>query len=135
MVDGGITGNFPIFMFDAVTAGADGKIIRKENPATIGVRIDSDEQIRHDQVSRQLSPIAIRNFNDYMAALYAYIIENLNRNELTDADWNRTISVSSVGITPRIRSMSEAQKKSLTDSGKRFTAAFLKDNCLPLKSN
>ena len=77
-------------------------------------------------------PIEIQNFTDYMSALYILIIENLNRNELTDEDWSRTISVSSVGINPRIRKLSKAQKDSLIQSGREHTAKYITNHCKEL---
>jgi NTE family protein len=127
MVDGGIVGNFPIFMFDKTDS------INKEhripNYKTVGVRIDSDLQIHSDTLSRELIPMEIHNFNDYVSALYIFTIENLNRNELTDDDWSRTISVSSVGISPRIMKLSNEQKEKLIKSGRDFTSGYIKNNC------
>ncbi|MFD2246527.1 patatin-like phospholipase family protein [Pontibacter ruber] len=129
VVDGGIIGNFPIMMFDSIAIDAANKTHRVPNPQTIGVRIDSDLQIRNDASSRELVPLEIHNFRDYMSALYVIVIENLNRNELTDADWARTISVSSVGITPRVRKMSKEEKENLMQSGREYTAKFLSASC------
>ena len=93
------------------------------------MRIDSDTQIEEDALTKELVPIEIRSLNDYMAALYTFVIENLNRNELTEADWARTISVSSVGISPRIRRMSKEEKNSLIQSGREYTANYLLRTC------
>lgn len=49
MVDGGFMGNFPITVFDSV-ASVDGVSKRIPNPGTIGLRIDSPEQIAYDSL-------------------------------------------------------------------------------------
>ena len=129
VVDGGILGNFPITMFDAVVTDTSNKPQRIPNFQTMGVRIDSDPQIQNDAATRELVPLEIRNINDYVSALYILILENLNRHELTDADWSRTISVSSVGINPRIKKLSKAQKDSLIQSGREHTAKYITAHC------
>jgi NTE family protein len=45
---------------------------------------------------------------------------------LTEDDWNRTISISSVGITPRIKKLSKSQKDMLIISGEKSVSNFLK---------
>ena len=128
MVDGGIIGNFPINMFDTILPDKSGKPIRKINPSTIGVRIDSDSQIEHDQKNKDLASIPIHNFKDYMGALYVLVIENLNRNQLVSEDWERTISVSSVDIGPKIKRLSREQKTALINSGRKSALVFLRRN-------
>lgn len=54
VVDGGITGNFPIHLFDSVAITA-GKTMRIPNQNTLGIRIDSDEQIEYDSGGSGLS--------------------------------------------------------------------------------
>lgn len=102
---------------------------RVPDPHTLGVRIDSDEQIRQDAISPQLSPLPIQGLNDYVAALYIYVLENLNRHQLTEADWQRTISVSSAGISPRIKKLSASQKESLVQSGRDYAGKYLRTRC------
>jgi NTE family protein len=92
---------------------------------TLGVRIDTDEQIQHDQKRKGLAPTPIHNIKDYVGAFYVLVLENLNRNELTQTDWERTISVSSVGISPRIKKLSQEQKKALEKSGETHTMQYL----------
>lgn len=120
LVDGGITGNYPIFIFDEIK-GEDR--IRNEN--TLGVRIDSDLQTKSDLDDGELIPQPVNDLQDFISALYIYTIENLNRNYLSEEDWNRTISVSSKGIGPRIKKLSQKQKELLLNSGRHFTKTYL----------
>jgi NTE family protein len=125
VVDGGIIGNFPIFMFDQVVKDTANKNVRVANYKTIGVRIDTDSQIKSDSLTKELVPLPIKNMGDYMTAFYILMLENLNRNTLIPEDWDRTISVSSVGIAPKIKKLSAAQKNALIASGEKHTAAFI----------
>jgi len=124
VVDGGVIGNFPIFMFDSISTTS-GKTIRIPNQKTIGVRIDSELQIQNDSITQELIEMPIHNMTDYLNSFYTLILENLNRNTLTSEDWKRTISVSSVGISPRIKKLSPAQKQAFMDSGEKYTQLFL----------
>jgi NTE family protein len=62
--------------------------------------------------------------SDYVLAVYVLILESLNRTPLIPADWERTISVSSVGISPRIRRLSDEQKAALINSGEMSTKIY-----------
>lgn len=125
VVDGGIIGNFPIFMFDSLMIDSLKNEIRIPNHQTLGVRIDSELQIKNDSENKELVPIPINDINDYLVAFYILVLENLNRTPLIAGDWDRTISVSSVGISPRIKKLTKAQKESLILSGEMSTRLFL----------
>lgn len=125
VVDGGIIGNFPIFMFDSLYLDPSNQSHRIPNYKTIGIRIDTDEQIQSDSLSRELMPIEINTISDYLMAFYVLTLENLNRNKLIPEDWERTISVSSAGISPRIKKLSKDQKEALIKNGEDYTELFI----------
>jgi NTE family protein len=110
MVDGGLTGNFPIRIFDST-----GFI----NPVTVGFRIDSDEQVASDRNGRSLVTMPVNNFNQYMAAFYTMIMENLNRVPLTAEDWQRSVSIADGKISARIRKLSELEINTLMENGRQ----------------
>jgi len=124
MVDGGILGNFPIFIFDQQTLNSKGINERVFNTSTIGIRIDTDEQIAQDKLNPQLTPVFINKLSDYVQAFYNIVLENLNRNQLAPEDWQRTISVSNVGIGPKIKRLSQKQKLSLMESGEKAAREY-----------
>ncbi len=126
MVDGGIIGNFPIQIFDTIIVDSLKKVHRIPNYETIGFRIDTEKQIQEDSTTKDLAPFTIHNFKDYVSAFYIMVIENLNRQQLTKDDWDRTISISSVGISPKVKKLSEEQKQKLIESGKHNTEVYLK---------
>ena len=127
MVDGGILGNYPIFIFDSITVNTMGQEVRIPNYKTLGIRIDSENQIKNDSTNQELATIPIDNLTDYFTAFYILIMENLNRQILIPQDWERTISVSSVGIGPRLKYLSKAQKEKLIDSGRKSTQAYFEN--------
>jgi len=122
-VDGGLTGNFPIAMFDSLVADA---AVRIPNMQTLGLRIDTPEQIRYDSMQAGLAPIPITRFRNYVASFYSYVIENLNRGTLTREDWKRTISISSGIVGPKIRKLSPEEKDFLINNGYRAAESFFR---------
>jgi NTE family protein len=117
MVDGGLTGNFPVKMFDSAA---------QVNFSTIGFRIDSDEQIRNDREGKQqLAGMPVGNLTQYISAFYNLVIENLNRQQLTKEDWQRTVSISDGKIGPRIRKLSAKEIQVLIDNGRQAVKTYL----------
>jgi NTE family protein len=116
MVDGGFTGNFPIKMFDSSA---------KPNLATLGFRIDSDDQVKSDHELKNLAPMPVGNFKQYMNAFYNMVIENLNRQQLTNEDWQRTVSISDGDVSPRIRKLSKEEINTLIGNGRKAMKNYL----------
>ncbi|HEY6062083.1 MAG TPA: patatin-like phospholipase family protein [Chitinophagaceae bacterium] len=116
MVDGGLIGNFPIRIFDT---GAN------FNFATLGFRIDSDEQIKNDRESKNIAPLPVGNFKQYMTAFYNMVIENLNRQQLRPEDWQRTVSISDGKVGPRLRKLSKEEITTLIGNGRQAMNNFL----------
>ena len=125
VIDGGILANFPIDIFDETQKDSAGFIRRIPNAQTIGVRLDSDEQIARDTSAGGLSPVQINSFSGYMRAFYVILLENGNRAKLTPADWARTVSVSSAGVSPRIKKLSGEVRARLVAGGRESMTRFL----------
>ncbi len=131
LVDGGLLANYPVDLFDYpryLPAGhpaapdARGRVF---NPETLGLRLDRAEQIPLDATPagrQQLAPYDITDFNSYVAALYTVALENLN--PVQPADQRRTINIDFLNFSPKIKRISDAQKKQLTDSGRKGAQAF-----------
>lgn len=124
MVDGGFTGNFPVFIFDSLLT-KNNQSNRVANPYTIGLRIDTPEQINYDNHNKGLAPITINRFRNYTNAFYNYVIENLNRGLLTEEDWKRTVSISSGSIGPKIKKLSYDEKNLLINNGYEAMTHFV----------
>lgn len=114
-VDGGFTDNFPIRIFDhRPFCDADSCLGR-----TLGIRIDSDAQIHNDRHSRELQDMPVSSLGEFMGAFFYLVKETMNRYALTDADWQRTVSVSDCGVGPKVKKMSDAQNQLLMDAGRK----------------
>lgn len=113
MVDGGLLANYPIFIFDEVDAFGH----RICNPNVKGIRIDEDEQIAANLEGGYLIEQNVYSFDSYVESLYILVLETINRTLLTPDDWDRTISISSVGIGPKVRKLTNKEKSALLDSG------------------
>jgi NTE family protein len=109
MVDGGILENFPIHIFD------------KQQPDlyTIGFRIDHGPQIENDKEDRTLAEMPIDNLKQYFGAFYNIVIENLNRQQLTNTDWQRTVSISDGDVLPKVRKLSKEEIAILIENGRK----------------
>jgi NTE family protein len=112
-VDGGIVENFPIHIFDKATPDLN----------TIGFRMDHDAQIESDKTERTLAEMEVGNLNEYFRAFYSIVIENLNRQRLTDIDWQRTISISDGNVQPRVRKLLKEEIKTLIENGRQAVRA------------
>ncbi|WP_310397129.1 patatin-like phospholipase family protein [Hymenobacter sp.] len=132
LVDGGLLANYPADLFDQpryLSAGASGPPDargRVFNPETLGLRLDRAEQIAYDTAAtgrQQLAPYDVHDFGSYIGALYTVAIENLNPAQ--PGDWQRTVSISTLGFNPKIKRVSEAQKQQLVASGQAGVQAFL----------
>jgi NTE family protein len=109
MVDGGVLENFPIHIFD------------KQQPDlnTIGFRIDHEPQIKNDKGDRTLAEMPIDDLKQYFGAFYNIVIENLNRQQLTITDWQRTVSISDGDVLPKVRKLSKEEVTILIENGRK----------------
>lgn len=125
VVDGGLLANYPLHLFDQpryLPTGCPGST----NPETLGLRLDRAAQIALDTAATgrlALAPYDISSFPSYVGALYTVALENLNPAQ--PADWPRTISISTVGISPKVKRMPASQKQLLVDSGRKGAQAFI----------
>ena len=121
LVDGGIIGSFPIRIFDStryISKNATNSFII--NTGTLGLRIDNDNQIKNDKDGKQLATQQVRNLREYVLALYDIINESLNRQTLTQQDWERTVSISDGKIGPRAQiKLTAFEMETLIQSGRR----------------
>ncbi len=125
MADGGFVANFPIRIFDSSRYISSSDTNRFQlNPATIGLRIDRDEQIKRDTVIKSLAPMPVSNLKEYTIAFYNIILESLNRQTLVEEDWKRSISISDGAIGPRIRKLSAEEVKTLVENGRSAARNF-----------
>jgi NTE family protein len=125
MLDGGFVANFPIKIFDSTRYFSPASVNTfAPNPETIGVRIDREDQIENDQKGNRLAPMEVNSIKEYFAAFYNIIIENLNRQTLTNEDWQRTVSISDGNVGPKVRKLSREEVDVLIYNGAAGTKQF-----------
>ena len=126
MVDGGFTGNFPIRIFDSTRYHSPAETnVFNYNNYTLGFRIDKEEQIKNDTTNYELAEIPINNIKTYLGAFYTIVMENLNRQSLTRADWERTVSISDGALGPRLRKLSKYEIDALLQNGNTAMKKYL----------
>ena len=122
VVDGGFIANYPIDMFD----WKDSIGSRIPNPHTLGFRLDTKEQLEHDRQNKVgLAPWPVESFRNYVGAFYNFIMENLNRSNLTQDDWSRTVSISSELVGAKIRTLTPEQREAMMEAGRAAVVEYL----------
>jgi NTE family protein len=125
VVDGGFIANYPIDLFDAIDSSGN----RIPNPATLGFRLDTGDQLDHDRQKKSgLAPWPILTFRNYVGAFFNYIMENLNRPNLTEADWDRTIAIRSSLVGAKIKKLTSAQQAAMMHEGQKAVINYLENH-------
>lgn len=128
-VDGGVTWNYPLDLFDDVkyvtnsaagvppgyaTVYDDNHVYNKE---TIGFRVDTADEIKSEKDSWRLSPVEINDFFDYAKALVGYMTDMANKLHRHKNDWDRTIFIDASGVKATDYNLTDDQVKMLVQNG------------------
>lgn len=137
LVDGGVTWNYPIDLFDdkgfqpAAGAGQavkyptsydDNHIYNKE---TLGFRVDTKDEIKAEKNRWRAPPKQIDSFVDYAGALIGFILDMANKAHLHTNDWHRTVFIDALGVETTDFALSDKQVADLVDSGVKCTRDYL----------
>ena len=122
VVDGGVVENYPIYMFDGVDLNGNKTV----NPETLGVRIDRTAQVKNDKQRKGLAGMPIKNYKDYVTAMYRLMLENLNRQNLSEGHWQNTISIDDGSVGSRVRAVSVEEKEVLLHNGRKAVKDFFR---------
>ena len=150
-VDGGLLNNYPVKLFDREkyvkparrkTMAVKTDYYEKENGAflktrpnaspyiynreTLGLRLDSKQEIAVFRDGAEPAHCEIDDFFDYAKALITTVIESQGNSHLHDDDWQRTIYIDSLGVGTTDFDLSDAMKKKLESSGATGTMEYLK---------
>jgi NTE family protein len=120
-VDGGLVANYPINIFNK--NGEAGTI----NDHTLGLKLDRPEQIEYSRHHAGIAPYHIQSFFGYMAALYNLTIEQLNKSVPYEEEKKHTIYISTSNLSPRVRGITDEQKKALFDNGYNAAMKFFEE--------
>ena len=128
-VDGGMIANFPICIFD--TCENKGNPFQCDklwfNPQTLGMKLERPAQIDSlNNNSKNIPPIKIRSFKDYLHAFDNMLLETLNRKYPNREDEKgRTIYISYGTIPATVRKMKPSEKEMLYNNGVKAVTDFL----------
>lgn len=113
-VDGGLYYNYPVNLFDN----------EGFNKETLGLRVDKTEEIAHQLTGQPASAKEITNIKKYIQTLIGSLIDMANKRHLSERDWHRTIYIDCKNISSTDFQLSDKEKKSLIESGKRSTELY-----------
>lgn len=127
MADGAVISNYPLFLFDSTKymSGAVGNqaIV---NPETLGLLMEMPEQIEHNRKEAGHYAIPINTMRDYIKALYITLIDKPN----PDGSLRRTISISNMNLSGRIRKISRATLDGFVECGREGVRRFFEARAL-----
>jgi NTE family protein len=138
IVDGGVTWNYPIDLFDRdsyldsamrsrVKFSPDRKKLygnhHEYNFQTLGFRVAPKDKISAD-IEAAKKPAKIDNVIDYAKFLALWVWEAANNAHLEDYDWHRTVFLDSCGIHTTDFNLSDDQVKKLIKSGEDNTEKY-----------
>ena len=150
LVDGGVTWNYPLDIFDfkgflsdpnhgvipTYTRYDDTHIYNKE---TLGLRVDTKDQIQAEKDGWKAPPLSVNNFVDYAAALIGYMGEMANRLHLHQNDWHRTIFIDASGVGTTEFGLPDTMVQKLIQNGRQgveeYFAWFDDPNADPVPLN
>ncbi|HNP19219.1 MAG TPA: patatin-like phospholipase family protein [Fulvivirga sp.] len=134
MVDGGVSYNFPINIFDNkryLANPANGEKVdygSEEgymfNYETLGFRLDSKEVIDFAKRDWASPPEKISNIMNYSGGLINFMMEMANKVHLHKNDWNRTIFIDTLDVKTTDFDLPETKIQALIASGKSGAAKY-----------
>lgn len=142
LVDGGVTWNYPIDLFDDLRFIDDAeekelyadprrlglKSVFDEqhvyNKQTLGFRVDSEDEVAAYKNRQQSEPIRIDNVVDYSKALIQFMRGLANRSHLKKLDWHRTVFLDDAGIPFADFELADSAIRTLVANGEKGCRAY-----------
>lgn len=143
-VDGGVLNNYPIKLFDRKKyvspenqpeMACEREYYEEENKQflvkhpssssyvynkeTLGLRLDSKQEIAAFRYGPDLKRQKIAGFSDYVKSLISTIMEIQGNIHLHSDDWHRTIYIDTKGVGTTDFNITDAKKKELENSGRK----------------
>lgn len=117
LIDGGVLANYPLDLFDTN---------HQPNPETLGLKLVRPEQAAYARTADGPAPYPIRNIKQYVGALYTFVLDGFNSRQSGASERDRTLYISTEGISPRVRRVPRRQIQQLYESGERGAMYFLR---------
>jgi NTE family protein len=135
-VDGGVSWNYPVNLFDDtryVTQSQNAeKVAYNTNPGyvfnyeTLGFRLDSTKVIEYNKDNWKSEPVQINNIKDYAVGLVNFLMEMANKKHLHQNDWNRTIFIDTLDVKTTDFKLSSAKINELLARGRTGVSEYFK---------
>lgn len=137
-VDGGVTWNYPIDLFDErrflvnpkagvkpdyPTLYDENQVYNKE---TLGFRADTADEIAAEKDSWNLPPADVSNFEGYIKALLGFMLDMANKSHLHPNDWHRTVFIDAAGVSATDFGLGRALVSKLIANGVQGTENYLR---------
>lgn len=142
IVDGGVTWNYPINIFDNVKylsnpingIKVDDTIEQGYafNYETLGFKVDSTNEINYAKQDWELLPEKVKGIKSFIGALMNFTMEMVNKKHLHKNDWNRTVFIDSLDVKTTDFKLSKQKVSSLIENGQAAVKSYFlwKDNDL-----
>jgi NTE family protein len=135
-VDGGISWNYPIDLFDGLMRQP--VIGKPAVPAEVGVCMETlgfslgtKEQIEHQEKYGTPPAVPINGLESYTKALFSFLLDAANQLRLDPDSLMRTIFIDNANVSTTDFTLSDALKQKLVDNGILATSEWLKRNAQP----
>lgn len=133
MADGAVMSNYPIFLFDS-TKYFSGVTIPENryaaNPETLGLLMEMPEMIDHRQHESGAYALPINSMREYVKALYITLIDKANPDGRDGTALRRTISISNMNMSGRIRKISRETLDGFVECGREGVRQFFSGDTL-----
>lgn len=117
LIDGGVLANYPLDLFD---------VNHQPNPETLGLKLVRPAQATYALTADGPAPYPIHNIKQYVGALYTFVLDGFNSRQSGSSERDRTLYISTEGISPRVRRVPRRQIRQLYESGERGATHFLR---------
>lgn len=140
IVDGGVTLNYPITVFDDVKYISNPNNGMKTsyntndeyafNYETLGFRVDSIKDVNYLKPGWEIEPEPVKGLKSYVGALINFMMEMANKKHLHNDDWNRTIFIDSLDVKTTDFKLSDDKINALISNGQKAVNDYFlwKDN-------
>ena len=129
LVDGGVTYNYPINIFDNVEYlenQANGEEFDYDiapgfifNHETLGFRLDSSATIDSIQNGTGYTPATIDGFKSYAGEILGLLMEAANRRHIHGNDWERTVFIDTLDVGTTQFDISQERIDALMEEGRK----------------
>jgi NTE family protein len=139
-VDGGLTWNYPLNLFDDKKYLSDPDDLsfytvpdyptnygedHVYNKETLGFRVDTRDEIAASKKNWQAPPKEIEDFVDYLKAVLGFMMDVANKAHLHENDWHRTAFIDGKGVGTTDFNLSPDKVEALISSGEAGTNDYL----------